>query len=65
MQLGEVRVEARELLGQPPDSDHKEDHIEDDDEAHRAEEAPDEAIFQRQPAAGEGGGGGVSESVSQ
>lgn len=57
MQLGEIRVEAGELLGQPPDGDHKEDHIDDDDEAHGAEEAPDEAVVQRQPAADEAGRG--------
>lgn len=56
MQLGEVGVEAGELLSQPPDGDHEEDHVEDDDEAHGAEEAPDEAVFQRQPAAGKGWG---------
>lgn len=51
MQLGEVWVEAGELLGQFPDSDDEEKDIQDDDDAHRAEEAPDEAVFQRQPAA--------------
>ncbi|TNN63078.1 hypothetical protein EYF80_026694 [Liparis tanakae] len=48
--FGEVRVEAGELLGQPPDGDDEEDDIEDDDEAHGTVETPDEAVL-RQPAA--------------
>lgn len=58
MQLGEVGVEAGELLSQPPDGDYEEAHVEDDDEAHGAEEAPDEAVFQREPTAGKGREGG-------
>lgn len=50
MQFGEVRVEAGELLGQPPDGDDEKDDIEDDDEAHGTVETPDEAVL-RQPAA--------------
>lgn len=53
MEAGEVWIQAGELQGQLPDGDDKEEGIEDDDETHRAEEAPDEAIVQGQPAAGE------------
>lgn len=51
MQLGEVWVEAGELLCEFPDSDGEEKDIQDNDDAHGAKEAPDEAIFQGQPAA--------------
>lgn len=51
MQIGEVWVEAGELLGELPDGDDEKEDIEDDDEAHGAVEAPDEAVFQGQPAA--------------
>lgn len=51
MQLGQVRVEAGELLRQLPDGDDEEEDVEDDDEAHGAEEAPDEAVTQGEPAA--------------
>lgn len=50
VQFGEVWVEAGELLGKPPDGDDEEEDVDDDDEAHRAEETPDEAVFQGQPA---------------
>lgn len=52
MKIGEVWIQAGELLGELPDSDDKEEGIEDDNETHRAKEAPDETIFQGQPAAG-------------
>lgn len=51
MQAGEVRVEAGELLGQLPNSEDEENNVDKNDEAHRAEEAPDEAVLQGQPAA--------------
>lgn len=51
MQLGEVWVEAGELLGELPDGDDEEEDIDNDDETHGAVEAPDEAVFERQPAA--------------
>lgn len=51
MQLGHVWVEAGELLRQPPDGDDEEEDVDHDDEAHGAEEAPDEAVAQGQPAA--------------
>lgn len=53
MEAGEVWVEAGELLGKLPDSDDEEEGIEDDDDTHGAKEAPDETIFEGQPAAGE------------
>lgn len=45
MQVGEVWVEAGKLLGKFPDGDDKEEDIHKDDEAHRPEEAPDEAVI--------------------
>lgn len=51
MQFGEVWVEARELLGKPPDGDDEKENVEDNDEAHWAEEAPDESVLQGEPAA--------------
>lgn len=51
MKFGEVWVEASELLGELPDGDDEKEDVEDDDEAHRAEETPDEAVFCGQPAA--------------
>lgn len=50
VQFGEVWVEGGELLGEPPDGDDEKEDVEDDDEAHWAEETPDEAVFQGQPA---------------
>lgn len=51
MQLGEVWVEGGELLGELPHSDDEEKDVQGDDEAHRAKEAPDQAVLQGQPAA--------------
>ena len=51
MQVGEVNIDAGELLGQLPDGDAEEDHVEANDDTHRPEEAPDEALLCRQPAA--------------
>lgn len=51
MQLWEVWVEAGELLWKFPDGDGEKKDIQDNDDAHGAKEAPDEAIFQGQPAA--------------
>ncbi len=56
MEFGEVWVKAGELLGELPDGDDEEEDVDDDDEAHRAVEAPDEAVFPGQPAAREEGG---------
>lgn len=50
VQFREVWVKSGKLLGKLPDSDDEEEDVEDDDEAHRAKEAPDEAIIQGQPA---------------
>lgn len=45
MEFGEVWVEAGELLGEFPDGDDEEEDVEEDNEAHGAEETPDEAVF--------------------
>ena len=54
LQVGEVGVEAGELLGQLPECDEEGQGVEEDDDTHRAEKRPDETMIQRQPTAERG-----------
>lgn len=51
MQKGALSVGTGELLEQPPGSEDDKEGVEDDNEAHRANENPKKVTFQRQPAA--------------